>query len=512
MSRRVVGWLAGMMLALLVSGCGDAALRSSRYKAERLLWLAERAESKANLGAGDPDSATLLQVRQAYLRVPREVAVPPASAVPDSSEKLRRDIARTVVTAQLQVARVAVLAGLPDTAIHDLSRVAAMAGTDTLLLRQADFHRVAVYRQFRRTDEAVALLREMMRRYEPKPPVEGREDAMLAIPDGIVQMLRQQGDEEGARRATDEASDYFQGLLQRSYPPTLEAQIRGRLIRVELERGDWENGMRNLEELKRLAESTPELASLKPELLYSEAKLVAMREGNRSTRAISMLDHFVQDYPTSSFAPRAIFESGALLEGHGRKREAVEKYKLVGDRYPNEKEIAPLALFRRAMLEEQLGDWDLSKNLLESIPLRYPESQAAIQAPIAVARRYYRVGNREAGKAALKRAIGTFEELISRDSTATYGPFYRWAILQCNVTLEDRSAALKTVDEMAKVNKGHPFTAQALLEGARIANLNKNPERARAYLRQFLADYPKSPVADKVRSDLRQLGSPVNKS
>jgi TolA-binding protein len=493
-------------LGVLVGGCGDAALRSTRYKAERLLWQAQRAEARVNLGADKPDSAALLTVRQEYLRVRREVAIPREAGTPDSTEVIRRDIARTVVTAQLQAARLAVLAGLADTALQDLSVIASMAGRDTLLLRQADFHRVAVYRQFRRTDEAIALLREMVGRYEPKPPVGGNEDAILAIPDGIVKMLRREGDEEGARLAASEAMQYYQMLLTRSYPASLEAQIRARLIRMELERGDWENGMRNLEELKRLAETSPELEGIKPELNYSEAKLVAIREGARSPRAIAMLDRFVQDYPQSAFAPRAIFEAGTLLEAQGKKREAVEKYKLVGERYPNERETAPLALFRRAMLEEQLGDWDLSKNLLESIPLRYPESQAAIQAPIAVARRYYRVGNLEAGKAALRRAIGTYEELITRDSTATYGPFYRWAILQCNVTLEDRTAALRTVDEMVKVNKGHPFTAQALLEGARVALQTKNQERARIYLRQFLADYPNSPLVDKVREDLKKLG------
>lgn len=494
-------------LAVLVSGCGDASLRSTRYKAERLLWHAQRAESKANLGGGKPDSVTLLGVRQQYLRVPREIPLPREASTPDSAGKIRRDIGRTVVTAQLQAARLAVLAGLPDTALHDLSVIASMAGTDTLLLRQADFHRVAVYRQFRRNEEAIALLREMIRRYEPKPPVGGNEDAILAIPDGIVKLLRQEGDEEGAKRAVSDAIQYYRNLLTSSHPPTLEAQIRARLIRMELERGDWEDGMRNLEQLKRLAETSPELESLKPELHYSEAKLIAIREGSRSPRATAMLDRFVQDYPRSAFAPRAVFESGTLLESQGRKRDAVEKYKLVGERYANDPETAPLALFRRAMLEEQLGDWDLSKNLLESIPLRYPESQAAIQAPIAVARRYYRVGNPEAGKAALRKAIGTYEELIARDSTATYGPFYRWAILQCNVTLKDEKAALKTVDEMAKVNKGHPFTAQALLEGSRIALETKNRERARIYLRQFLADYPNSPLAGRVREDLQRLGA-----
>jgi TolA-binding protein len=84
---------------------------------------------------------------------------------------------------------------------------------------------------------------------------------------------------------------------------------------------------------------------------------------------------------------------------------------------------------------------------------------------------------------------------------------YRWAILQCNLTLEDQNAAFKVVDEMARVNKGHPFTAQALLVGARLANEKKDEERARIYLRQFLSDYPHSPYRAAVQKDLERLGS-----
>jgi TolA-binding protein len=508
-SRAGVQTLAFVLLAALASGCGDAALRATRYKAERLLWLAERAEKQARLDEDEGiDSTEALQVRESYLRLPKDIRIPRITGdANDSTRRVAQDIGRLVVSAQLQAARLSTLAKRADLAVPDLEAVIPLAGSDTTLLRQADFHRIAVYRQFGRTQDALALMREMVRRYEPKPPVGGNEDAILAIPDAIMRIHRQEGDEEGAKAAIQDGIAYYRGLLTRPNPPDLEAQIRARLIHMELESGDWEAGFRNLDELKRLAASTPELDYLKSELQYTEAKLVALRPGSPSGQAITLLDKFVTENPTSPFAPRALFEAGALLEGLGRKGEALERFKQIGARYADHQEIAPVAQFRRAMLEDQLGEWERAKNLLEAIPVRYPESQAAIEAPIAVARRYYRMGNREVGQEYLRKAIGTFEGLLTRDTTTTYGPMYRWAILQCNLTLEDQNAAYKVVDEMARVNKGHPFTAQALLTVARLAREKKNDERARIYLRQFLSDYPHSPYRAAVQKDLEELGS-----
>jgi outer membrane protein assembly factor BamD (BamD/ComL family) len=514
MSRAAIRSIALALLAVVASGCGDAALRATRYKAERLLWQAERVERRATLDEDeDVDSTEALEVREEYLRLPKEVAIPRVSGGSDSTQRIAHDIARLVVTGQLQAARLSTMAKRPDLALGDLEAVIPLAGNDTTLLRQADFHRIAIYRQFGRTQEALALMREMMNRYEPKPPVNGNEDAILAVPDAIMRILRQEGDPEGANRAIQEGLVYYRALLTRPHPPELEAQIRARLIHMELEGGDWEAGFRNLEALKRVAATTPHLDYLKPELQYTEAKLVAMRPGASKGAAVAMLDRFVKENPTSRFASRALFEAGALLEGQGKKSDALERYKLIGAQYADQPEVAPLAQFRRAMLEDQLGEWERAKNLLEAIPVRYPESQAAIEAPIAVARRYYRIGNREAGQEYLRKAIGTYEGLIARDTTTTYGAFYRWAILQCVLTLDDAPAVFKTVDEMARLHKGHPFTAQALLTGAQLARKKGNLDRTRIYLRQFLADYPNSPYREAVQKDLERLGSgPVSKS
>ena len=84
----------------VASGCGDAALRATRYKAERLLWLAERAEKQARLDEDEGiDSTEALQVRESYLRLPKEVRIPRVTGdASDSTRRVAQDIARLVVT------------------------------------------------------------------------------------------------------------------------------------------------------------------------------------------------------------------------------------------------------------------------------------------------------------------------------------------------------------------------------------------------------------------------------
>ena len=64
---------------------------------------------------------------------------------------------------------------------------------------------------------------------------------------------------------------------------------------------------------------------------------------------------------------------------------------------------------------------------------------------------------------------------------------------------------LQTVDEMLVKDKGHPYTAQALIEAARIAKSHGQPDRGAVYLQRYLEDYPNSPFADRIRKEREEM-------
>ena len=507
--RTMRRWTAAALLLASTAGCGDAALHATRYRAERLLWQVERAEAKARLGRGVPDSLTLLSLREQYLAVPNRVRVPDLRSTDPRTVALHREVSRLLATAQLQGARLALRAKRPDLAIEGARALAASAGEDTLIARRTDFFLVATYRETGREEDAIALMREMLKRYPPLPPERpGDEDAILSVPQAIISMRRDMQDTPGVRAAAMEAVAYYRSLLRVPRGAELESQIRARLVRIVLETGRYDEGARELAALQELVDRTPELAKLKPEVQYSEAKVEAMRAaGSSPDRAIKMLETFARDYPRAPQAPRARFEAAVLLEGSGKKREALERYKAVAESYPDDREVTPTALFRRAMLEETFQNWDVSKNLLESIPLMYPDTRAALEAPLAVVNRYVRARDKNAAMGALERAVETYGRLVDRDTLSTYTPLYRWNIYLCQVSLGKWQDALRTVDDMARVHPEHPIVAQALLEGAKLANRYRDQATASRFLGRFLVLFPNSPLIPDVRRELAELGS-----
>jgi tetratricopeptide (TPR) repeat protein len=500
--------LLALALASGLSGCGDVSNRALRYRAEQLLWHADLEESAVRLRDERPDSTTLLGLRAPYLDVGKKVTIP---QVPPSASKEERavatDVMRLVGDADLQAARLAVQANRPDLGIESMKRVQAMAGNDTLMLRRSDFFLVGTLRQYKRYEEAVVLMKTMLERYPPIPTqTTHEEDAILNIPEAIVRLYRDLNDSTRANEALNDAGTYFRGVLATPHPPILDAQVRARLIRVELEQGDWSAGLQDVGILRRLASASPALKDLEPEIRYAEAKLHMMHSGKANPdESLAMFNQVAKDFPKSPYAGRALMDAATLLELHNRLPEALNYYRQITASYDTQPDIAPPAFFRRAMLEDKLGDWERAKNLLEGIPVRYPETMAALEAPIAIANRYARVGQADAAKAAVKRAILTYQKLIERDTTSGYTPLYRWSIIRCQALLGDQAGVLRTVDEMVQKDMGHPIVEQALLQGARIAHQTKQDDRARAYLQNYLVNYPRGAMVPDVKRELAKL-------
>jgi tetratricopeptide (TPR) repeat protein len=313
--------LLALGLALGLSGCGDSSLRAVRYRAEQLLWHADLVESAVRLRDETPDSTTLLGLRAPYLDVAKKVEIP---QVPPSASKEEREVARDVMrlvgNADLQAARLAVQANRPDLGIENMKRVQAMAGDDTLMLRRADFFLVGTLRQYRKYEEAVALMKTMLERYPPIAPQTSKdEDAILAIPEAIVRLYRDLNDSTRAEAALNDAGAYYRRVLSTPHTPLLDAQVRARLIRVELEQGDWNAGLRDVEILRRVASASPSLKDLEPEIRYSEAKLHMMHSGKENpNESLAMFDKVAKDFPRSPFAGRALMDAATLLELHNR--------------------------------------------------------------------------------------------------------------------------------------------------------------------------------------------------
>lgn len=491
--------------ALVVSGCGDAGRLASRYRAEQMTYEADRAEREARLGQARPDSMTLLRLANNYAAIRQ--AIPPPYRKPGDipGSAVAVSLLRAVGKAELNAVRLVLQAKRPDLALEHSDWLSEHSEGDTLTRRQADFAAVGALRAMGRNDDAIERMHLMLERYKLLEPKEGdQEDAMLSIPELMVNTRREQGDEEAAAKELDYSIAYYVKTLQEPNTPGLEAQLRSLLVRAYLEKGNTDGALAELASLDKLAASNPKFKAIEPEVRYSRARIQS-RIDKSPDEAIRQLDRVASDYPTSRFAARALLESAVLNERNKRIEPALDRYRAVVRMYPADLGVAPVALFRIGMLEEQGGKWDDAKRTLESIPVKYPASKAAAEAPLTIAMRYAARKDKPAALSALSRAIVTYDELISRDSTSVFTTLFRWNKLRCQLPLGKWQDGLQTVDEMLVKDKGHPYTAQALIEAARIAKAHGQPDRGAVYLQRFLEDYPNSPVADRVRKEREEM-------
>ena len=506
-TARALRTMAALGAALLVAGCSNSGPIRSRYTAERSYWSASRAEVATRMLGERPDSLVLLALRDVYRGVGSGVDLATFPVRTETQRAIRRDVKHVLASANLDAGRIALDANRLDLALEDCDRARGLADEDSFLRKTTDFFKVEALRDSRRDEEAVAAMQQILDQYQPVIPKDGiGEDPVLALPEAIVAILDEMGDGDRAARAIQEAEAYYRAQLQREWMPESEAGIRARLVRLELEERDWDAALSDLKRLQALAQSTPSLGQHEAEIHYFEATIKAKKlEGSDPSAAVAPLDEVVMQYPQSPFAARAAHDAGLMLEDHGRKREALERYRIISERFGDNGDVAPDAAYRRALLEDQMGDWVHSKNLLEMIPIRYPESQAALDAPMAVVRHYEAAGESDAVRASLRKAAGTYQGLIVSRSKSPFRGGYRWCLAQVQFQQGQWNAGLSTIDAMAAGDPGHPLTSQGLLQAAKVAEAHDQKDRAAGYLKLYLSLHPDPARVAEVQRQLDRL-------
>lgn len=501
---RRVGFAALVMLGLAVGGCADRGDLAALYRAEKLYYEAQRAETEARLTGTPPDSVKLLGLRTRYLLV-RDIVKTP-KGLPDSGAARDRalSVLRAVGAAEAAGVRLALEAKRPDLALESSQRLRREVIADTTTSRQAAFMTVAAYQGMRRYDDAIAEMKRILATYPPTGPTSAGEDPVLAIPEAIVSLKRNLGDEEGAARELREGLAYYQGLLERPQPAVVEAQIRARVLRTNLELKQPAAALDQVNRLERLVLSTPSLKSMLAEVAFAKGKIKAMIERDPSD-GMAILDRVAVDFPGSPFAPRALLEAALQAESHGESEGARVRYQTILQRFRQSRE-APTALLRLGIVQDKLDDWTTAKATIESVPIKYPHSMAAADAPMAVIAHYMRENRRTAAQLYVPRALETYRTLVESDSSGQFAPVYRVKMFQLYLANEDSLGAYAIADEMVRTDPKHPYTAHILLESARTASRLGNRTRAIAYLQKFLKEFPMSPLAGDIRRQLKALG------
>jgi len=79
-------------------------------------------------------------------------------------------------------------------------------------------------------------------------------------------------------------------------------------------------------------------------------------------------------------------------------------------------------------------------------------------------------------------------------------------MFQIYMAEKDSTGVYAITNEMYRADPKHPYTAQLLLQAARASAGFGNPQRGVTYLRQFLQEFPNSPLASQVRREIKEHG------
>ncbi|HFE53328.1 MAG TPA: tetratricopeptide repeat protein, partial [Bacteroidetes bacterium] len=90
-------------------------------------------------------------------------------------------------------------------------------------------------------------------------------------------------------------------------------------------------------------------------------------------QADSVLRRTLGEHPNSPLADRVWFALGAVLDTLGQKREALELYQKLAQKFP-ESLLADRAQLRAAEIAEQLGDVEAARHAYELLLTNYPKS------------------------------------------------------------------------------------------------------------------------------------------
>ncbi|HEU4724552.1 MAG TPA: tetratricopeptide repeat protein, partial [Candidatus Eisenbacteria bacterium] len=403
----------GLAFAAAVTGCGDAARRADGYRVQQGLWEGYRAGQNLGLAGGVPDSASLLKVRQRFIDAV-ESAYPALQRPPGSPKRTPAEerLLQIVSQGEIEAARLAHTAGRPDLALERCRKLNSVAEGDTSVTRRADILIAGSLRRMGRHEEAIAAMKAMMDRYPPRAPDStGVEDFVLSLPIVIADLRKDMGDDAALAGANADAERYYRGLLKTDgMAPSLEAQVRSRLVHTLLEQKRMPEAFAGLDSLEALVTSAKELTAMLPEIRYTRLKLRSMSETNHA-ETISGLERLAFSFPNSGAAPRALFDAAILLERSNRLDEARPAYAAFVSRYPEIPELASTALLRQGLLTERAGDWLRAKALLESVPANYPRTTAASQAPLSVVEHYMRVKDKAGVEVSLRKAAEQFERM-----------------------------------------------------------------------------------------------------
>jgi len=499
----VIRGAALLIIALAGSGCAVPEMHQ-RYEAERDVWRAQRDVEQLRLRPALAGMPVWEAMAGRFEALGRTYQVP----LPAAPEASILEAKQTRALAARSFSRAAALrADLGDTAAAlGLYQEVFTAFPETPdLVAGARLDHARLLESGGRTEGAITDYEAALAALPPRAGEPGAAGQVMQVPLHVAR-LRTAGDPGAESAVYGAAAAYYRDLADRE-PGTLNAtEARSRLVDITTDRQDWAaavTAMRDLEaEVLRCPPPPPEdLGRIR--LGIAEAQHSGLHDDDA---ALATLNALLRDYPTGLSAALATL---ALARYHGENGDVDQALGLLdGMRkdFPDQDAAQAQALLYRARLLERAKRWNEALDVLRSIPIEYPLSDAALDAPLEPVRHYRESGDEAARLQALADAEAAYRSFLGRYPVTDRRLHAREKLIQVLLAEERYTAAADELSTLSQDLGPSPAGAKALWTAARLLEVRLGDRAGATEL--FLSAAPRfqdTPTAALLDSELVRL-------
>ncbi|MCM8812435.1 MAG: tetratricopeptide repeat protein [Candidatus Omnitrophica bacterium] len=236
------------------------------------------------------------------------------------------------------------------------------------------------------------------------------------------------------------------------------------------------------------------------------AKPVLAREASGpsylTNRAVALYEKVIERDKQSRYALDARLKIGKLYLKAQEYERARRIYDDVVAVYPDNKEAQAVALFEKAVVYEEQGQWAQALIVFNEILQNYDQTLRSFTVPQYIAQYYVRQKDEPSAKKAYALAVDYYEKIIGKYPNSKAAMTAENFIIRIYMDLDKPAEAVARLEKIGQTYRLGP-DALLVLAGLYQEKLH-NTEKARQTYQTLVQSYPETPAA---RAAQKKLGN-----
>jgi tetratricopeptide (TPR) repeat protein len=483
-----------LLIVLAAAGCSGGARIWPRYQLEKAFFTAQKELELASLQAEKGQAVDRAALQAAFERVTGMFETFRAGATAEDSMLFRIGGDAYLRLADIYAA---------DSNMDAAARLYQTLVVDTIF--PVPYRRLAAIGLGRthelagRYVEATAQYRRLVAEFYPPVGDGGVNKTVLSLPRKLASLAGRYAPDSAAHWRS-EGFQYYEALAEKYPHSELSVTALGELGKMYLDERDWPNVIATLER------ATDTAGTVLPAYWVDIAEICAGQLGD-TAKALTVYARIAERFPESPFRADADIKRAQILLRQARYADARDVLATLKDDMPDKPGAVLPAQLLFALAWAQEGNWERAKNEYLYLVTTYPRSLQAIEAALAMARRFTEEGKTERVAEWYNRADELATELSKpgKRPPALTGQAMDFRVVIAVERKEWENAAARLADIVDAFGANSPAGGMALIQLGWM-NLRERGDTAAAAQswRRFIETYPNHAQRQELEKEMKK--------